>query len=131
MAKKIQVWSKYGPRVALGNPMTPEEVIENVMSATNQSQGSVSAVLSELDVQIKAGLKAGRIVRLPNGLRFEPVGKKDGSISIVVHVSGELDTAVNALFRGKWINGENIGKSESEMVALWNEEHPEDPIGLN
>lgn len=128
MAKKIQVWSKYGPRVALSDPMTPEEVIENVVSATNQSKGSVLAVLSELDVQIKAGLKAGRIVRLPNGLRFEPVGKKDGYINIVVDVSSEMDTAVNSTFRGKWVNSDNIGKSESEMIALWNEKHPEDPI---
>ena len=131
MAKRIQVWSKYGPRVALGDPMTPEEVIENVVSATNQSKGSVLAVLSELDVQIKAGLKAGRIVRLPNGLRFEPVGKKDGYVNIVVNVSNEMDVAVNSLFRGKWVNAENIGKSESEMIALWNEEHPSDPINLN
>jgi hypothetical protein len=131
MAKKIQVWSKYGPRVALGDPMLPEEVIENVVSATNQSKGSVLAVLAELDVQIKAGLKAGRIVRLPNGLRFEPVGKKDGYVNITVNVSQEMDTDVNARFRGKWINAENIGKSESEMIALWNEEHPLDPINLN
>ena len=111
--------------------MMPEEVIENVMTATNQSKGSVLAVLAELDVQIQAGLKAGRIVRLPNGLRFEPVGKKDGYVNIAVNVSNEMDTAVNSTFRGKWINAENIGKSESEMIALWNEKHPEDPISLN
>jgi hypothetical protein len=42
-----------------------------------------------------------------------------------------MDVAVNSLFRGKWVNAENIGKSESEMIALWNEEHPSDPINLN
>ena len=26
------------------------------------------------------------------------------------------------------MNAENIGKSEAEMVAIWNEAHPEDPI---
>jgi hypothetical protein len=131
MAKKIQMWSKYGPRVALGSPMTPEEVIENIVGVTNQSKGSVLAVLAELDVQITAGLKAGRIVRLPNGTRFEPVGKKDGYVNILVNVSPELDNTVNGSFRGKWVNAENIGKTEAEMIELWNATHPEDPILFN
>lgn len=107
------------------------EIIENVVAVTNQSKGSLLAVLAELDVQIIAGLKAGRIVRLPNGTRFEPIGKKDGSIDIRVTVNPELDRAVNAAFRGKWINPENIGKSEEQMIELWNTNHPEDPISLN
>lgn len=125
------MWSKYGPRIALGTPMQQDEIIENVVAVTNQSKGSLLAVLAELDVQIIAGLKAGRIVRLPNGTRFEPIGKKDGSINIRVTVAPQLDKTVNAGFRGKWINPENIGKSEQEMIELWNAEHPEDPIALN
>ena len=131
MAKVIQIWAKYGPRVALGSPMKPEEVIENIVAVTNQSKGSVLAVLAELDVQIIAGLKAGRIVRLPNGTRFEPVGKKDGYVNIVVNVSPELDNSVNAAFRGKWVNAQNIGKTEAEMIELWNLAHPEEPISIN
>ena len=111
--------------------MPQEEIIENIVNATNQSKGSVLAVLAELDVQIMSGLKAGRIVRLPNGTRYEPVGKKDGYVHISVNVSGELDNLVNAQFRGKWVNAENIGKSEEQMVELWNAEHPEDIISVN
>ena len=128
LAKKIQAWTKYGPRLKLGDPMTPEELIENIIASTNQSRGSVLAILSELDVQTEAGLKAGRIVKLPNGTHFEPVGKKDGSIDINVRVNPDLDKKVNALFRGKWLNPGNINKTEAEIIALWNEEHPDDPI---
>ena len=131
MAHLIKMWSKYGPRIALGSPMQPEEIIENITNATNQSKGSVLAVLAELDVQIMAGLKAGRIVRLPNGTRFEPIGKKDGYINIRVNVNSEVENIVNATFRGKWINGENIGKTEAEMIEIWNANHSEDQISLN
>ena len=31
---------------------------------------------------------------------------------------------------GRIINRENIGKTSQELVQLWNEEHPEDPITL-
>lgn len=128
MAKKIQAWAAYGPKITLGDAMKKEELIENIIAATNQSRGSVLAVLSELDVQIEAGLKAGRIVQLPNGTHFEPIGKKDGSVDIGVRVNPDLDKKVNAGFRGTWVNSGNIGKTEAEIVALWNEEHPDDQI---
>jgi hypothetical protein len=128
MAKKIQAWAAYAPKITLGAPMTKDELIENIIAATNQSKGSVLAVLAELDVQIEAGLKSGRIVQMPNGTHFEPIGKKDGSINIGVRVNPDLDKKVNAGFRGKWVNSENIGKEEAEIVALWNAANPEDPI---
>ena len=31
-------------------------------------------------------------------------------------------------FRGRIINAENIGKSSDELVAMWNEAHPDDPV---
>lgn len=128
MAKKIQAWAAYGPKITLGAPMKKEELIENIIAATNQSKGSVLAVLAELDVQLEAGLKSGRIVHLPNGTHFEPIGKKDGSVDIGVRVSPELDKKVNMGFRGTWVNSEAIGRTEAEIIALWNETHPEDLI---
>jgi hypothetical protein len=128
MAKKIQAWAAYGPKITLGDPITAKDIIDNIIAATNQSKGSVLAVLSELDVQIESGLKAGRIVQLPNGTHFEPIGKKDGSVDIGVRVNPELDKKVNAEFRGKWVNSQNIGKTEEDIVAQWNEAHPSDPI---
>ncbi len=128
MAKKIQAWATYGPKIDLADPMTKEEIIENIVAATNQSKGSVLAVLAELDVQLEAGLKSGRIVHLPNGTHFEPIGKKDGTVDLGVRVSPDLDKKVNTGFRGKWLNSENVGKTEAEMIAIWNEKHPEDLI---
>ena len=130
MAKKIQVWAAYGPKIDLGAPMKKEEIIENIVAATNQSKGSVLAVLAELDVQLEAGLKAGRIVQLPNGTHFEPIGKKDGSVDIGVRVNPELDKQVNAGFRGTWVNSVNIGKTEADMIEIWNENHPDDQISI-
>ncbi|NLY74257.1 MAG: hypothetical protein GX075_03035, partial [Firmicutes bacterium] len=58
-------WTKYRPRLERTTPMTSEELIENIVAATNQSRGSVQAVLAELDAQIESALKSGRIVKLP------------------------------------------------------------------
>ena len=128
MAKKIQAWTEFGPRLELTDPMTRDELIENIIAATNQSRGSVLAVLSELDVQIEAGLKAGRIVQMPNGTHYKPTGKRDGSVNIDVRVNPDLDKRVNIDFRGKWRNGGSIGMTEAEIIALWDEAHPDDPV---
>jgi hypothetical protein len=130
MAKKIQAWAAFGPKIELGKAMTKDEIIENIIAATNQSKGSVLAVLAELDVQIESGLKAGRIVQLPNGTHFEPVGKKDGTVDIGVRVSPDVDKKVNGGFRGTWINTANKGKSQEEIFALWNTAHPDDLIEI-
>lgn len=118
----------YGPRLEPKEPMVSEEIIENIIAATNQSRGSVLAVISELDVQLENGLKAGRVVHLPNGTHYRPVGKKDGKVDIQVRVNPSLEKSVNAKFRGKWHNAENIGKNEAEIIDLWNTAHPDDPI---
>jgi hypothetical protein len=128
MAKRIQAWTAYGPRIELGKPMTKDEIIENIVNATNQSRGSVLAVLAELDVQLEAVLKAGRIVQMPNGTHFEPVGKKDGSIDVNVRTNPVVTKRVNTDFRGTWINAGNIDKTQDEIIALWNKAHPDDPV---
>jgi hypothetical protein len=128
MAEKIKMWQELGPKLASATPMESEDVIEELIAATNQTRGSILAVLSELDVSITKALKAGRSVKLPNGTIYRPIGKKDGKVKIGLRLNPMVTKEVNSQFRGTWINAENIGHSEAEMIALWNEAHPEDPI---
>jgi hypothetical protein len=128
MAKKIQMWHELGPRLATATPVESEEVIEELVANTNQTRGSILGVLSELDAVIEKALKAGRRVKLPNGMILVPVGKKDGSIIIRASFGKPMLGRINVEQRAKWLHAENIGKTEAEMILLWNELHPEDPI---
>jgi hypothetical protein len=128
MAKKIQMWQALGPRLAPATPVESEEVIEELVANTNQTRGSVLGVLSELDAVIEKALKAGRRVKLPNGMTLIPVGKKDGSIIIRASFGKPMLGRINIEKRAAWINAENIGKTEAEMIVLWNALHPDDPI---
>ncbi len=128
MAHKVQASSTYGPRIEPATPMTDEEVIEDLVNATNQSRGSTLAMLAELDAILERALSAGRIVRLPNGMHFRPTMRRDGSIEVSVRVNPDMVRRLNARFRGKVRNAENAGKSEAELIALWNADHPDDPI---
>src|SRR5512146_832957 len=130
MAKKIEAWVEFRPRLEPTDPITAEGLIERIVTASNQSRGSVKAILDELDVQTEICLKEGHIVQMPNGTHLMPSGHKDGSIDVNVRVNPRVVRNVNIGFRGRWKNAENIGKSEAEILALWNAAHPEDPIEL-
>jgi len=128
MATKIQAWVEFGPRLEPTDPITAEGMIERIVTASNQSRGSVKAILDELDVQTEICLKEGHIVQLPNGTHFKPSGHKDGSIDVNVRVNPRVVKQVNIGFRGRWRHAENIGKSSAEIIAMWNAAHPDDPI---
>ena len=128
MAKKIQAWRAYGPRLKLRDPITSTELTRSLIEHTNQTKGTVLGVLSELDVVIEEALKAGRPVRLPNGIIYTPVIKNDGSITIKVRVPRDMTKRVGAEFTGPIENRENIGIEEAEVIARWNAAHPTDLI---
>ena len=128
MAKKIQAWTEFGPRLEPATPLTDKELIEQITVGSNESMSSTLAVLAFMDAVLEQALKSGRIVQLPNGTHFRPIGKKDGSIEITVRVNPELVRRVNADFRGKWVNAQNIGLNEAEIIALWNAAHPDNLI---
>jgi len=128
MAKKIQAWATYGPRLAPIMPVEGDTVIKNTVLNTNQSKGSVLAVLSEADKELEAALTEGRTVHLPNGMIYRPVAKRDGSIEIKVRVSPEMVKRINAEFKGRFINADNKGKTDEEIFTLWDADHPADPI---
>ena len=128
MAKKIQAWTEFGPRLEPATPLTDKELVEQITVGSNESMSSTLAVLTFIDTVLEQALKTGRIVQLPNGTHFRPIGKKDGSIEISVRVNPELARRVNTDFRGKWQNAQNIGKNEEEIIALWNAAHPDDLI---
>ena len=128
MADKVKAWSKYGPRLERGTPITSEMLIRRLVRNTNQSRGSILAVLSELDEVIVDGLMEGRIVQLPNGTHYQPYGRSDGSVHVRVRVNPKILNELETNFHGEWINAENIGKDEAEIISLWNEANPDNPI---
>ena len=130
MAKRIQAWTEYGPRLELQDALTDDELMRRAVSHTNQSRGSLQAALDEIDVLIEEALRSGQPVQLPNGMHMRPVGHADGSITVDVRLNADLVKRINTEFGGKWRNADNIGKSEADIVALWNKFHPNDPIEL-
>jgi hypothetical protein len=61
---------------------------------------------------------------------YLPNTRLDGTIDIEPRQDPRLKRDLNQRkFGGTTMNRTNIGKSADELVALWNEIHPGDPVG--
>ena len=131
MAQSIKVFSFYGPRIDLGKPADSRRFIEMITQRTTLSSGVVKNV-QESEVETLIGfLKEGRPVHTGTAI-FTPSIDLEGNISVSVRVDKRILSALNApqAFAGKITNSANIGKSSNELVAMWNEAYPEDPVIL-
>jgi hypothetical protein len=131
MAYLIQMYRELCARLAPTDPIEADEVVEDMVKGANQTRGTIISVLAELEYLVVQNLKFGRAVKLPNGWTFQPFGKRDGTVEVTVRLPKKMVDAINADFRGKWINAQNIGMSDEQMKPIWNERHPNDPIVSN
>ena len=129
MAKLIQAFSKYCPKIDLMEAADPKRFMELITQRTTLSAGVVKNV-QESEVETLIGLlKEGRSVHTGIAI-FRPTIDAQGNLSVNVRVDKRITGALNApgAFTGKVNNSANVGKTTEEIVYMWNEEHPEDMI---
>jgi hypothetical protein len=131
MAKLVQAFSAYGPKIDLMDAADPQRFMELITQRTTLSTGVVKNV-QESEVETLIGLlKEGRPVHSGIAI-FTPSIDTQGNLSINVRVDKRIVSALNSPggFTGKVKNNENIGKNTQEFAAMWNEANPDNPIVL-
>jgi len=129
MAKKIQAITAYRPRLDMGEAAPEERFMELITQRTTLSSGVVKNV-QESEVETLIGLLLeGRPVHTGIAI-YTPSIDLNGDLEVNVKVDRRVMRALNAdgAFRGRIVNANNIGKSSEELVAQWNEAHPDDPV---
>lgn len=129
MASKIKAIQAYCPRIELGKAASPERFMELITQRTTLSPGVVKNV-QESEIETLIGLLLdGQPVHTGTAI-YTPSIDLNGDFEIKVKVDARILKALNAegAFRGTLLNAENIGKSSDDLVALWNAEHPTDPV---
>jgi hypothetical protein len=130
MAKLIQAIATYGPRIQLMEAVLPRRFMELITQRTTLSTGVVKNVQeSEVETLISL-LKEGRPVHTGVAI-FTPVIDSKGNLSVSVRVDKRINVALNApgAFTGKISNNANIGMTSEKIAALWDREHPDNPVG--
>lgn len=130
MAPKIKAIGAYRPRIDQGKTAQKPELLRAASRATGIVEGTFDLSICELRDQIIEFCRAGRAVKVDGIGTWTPNLQMDGSINIQYRADNALVNALNlpGVFSGAILNAENIGKSTDELVALWNEAYPEDPI---
>ncbi len=128
MASRIKAINAYRPRIVLGKRVEMEEMVSFIARSTGLNESGVRQVLLELRDAIVFFAAAGRPVKLEGLGTYTPSIDLDGTVKVGHRADSTLKARLNAEFHGEIERRENIGKSGDELVALWNAEHPDDPV---
>jgi hypothetical protein len=129
MAKRINAINAYRPRVVHSKTAGEERYMELVTQRTTLSAGVVKNVQESRLETLVGLLLEGQRVRTGGATYYLSIGL-DGKFTIKVQPGKRITRAVNQerAFRGRITNAENIGKTSDELVAMWNEAHPDDLV---
>ena len=143
MANKIKAIGAYRPRLDQGNTVQKPELLRAVSRATSLVEGSVDMTIKETRDQIIDPLRpAGHLPQIHNSrfcwqrkLSYLDLGEagRGRSLDIQYRADNALVNGLNTpgVFCGMILNRENIGKTSEELVTMWNNDHPEDPVGFS
>ena len=129
MTSKIRALNYYHPRIKMRDSVGWREVAEYIAAISTVSEVDVIAVLSGLHKAIIHFNGRGHGVRLEGLGTYLPNINYKGEFDVAHRLDKRLKRALNnANFDGTIINKQHIGKTSDEVIALWNAEHPEDPV---
>lgn len=130
MASRIQAIRQYRPRLKRRRRIEPEEFAEYVAIISSLNEGEVRHALADISRALVSLLRSGQSVRLEGlGLIMPSIDTRG---NFVVRLKPDrklrLDIRNKQDFSGEVINRQHIGKSGDQLVALWDAEHPDDPV---
>ncbi len=129
MASRISALNHYRPQIEYGDTADWREVADYMAASSTLSPSDIIGVLTGLqDAVIHFNLK-GRGVKLEGPGTYLPNINYRGELGVAHRLDRRLKRQLNNnSFNGRIRNKKNIGKSTAEVIALWNAEHPDDPV---
>lgn len=133
MAPRIKAINAYRPRIEQGNTVQKPELVRALSRATGLVEGSIEHTKMELRDHIIEFNRSGRAVKVDGLGTFSPSIDLDGKLNIIFRPDPVLHYGINipGTFSGTVLNREHIGKTAEQLIVLWNEEHPDDPVDLD
>ena len=129
MANRIKAIKTFCPRLDLDATASEERFMELITHRTTLSAGVVRNV-QESEVETLIGLLSeGRSVHAGIAT-YSPSINLKGELTVNVRVDVRILHALNAAgaYRGRIINAENVGRKVDDLIAFWNEAHPDDLV---
>lgn len=129
MASRIKAINALRPRIARGRTVQTPELVEYVARSSSLSEGQLMLALTELRDAVVFFNQQGRGVRLEGLGTYLPSLRLDGTLDVEHRLDWALRRALNVgKLLCKILNRRHIGKTPDELVAVWDVEHPDDPV---
>jgi hypothetical protein len=130
MANRIKAINALRPRLKLGPTVQFRELTALISSRTGLTSSQVLQVLLELRDTVAFYHLTGRGVKLDGLGTYLPNIGLDGTFNVEHRLDRDLKARLNDTesFAGTIVNRRRIGKTAAELVALWDELHPDDPV---
>lgn len=127
---RMKAISLYSPRIVQQKTVKLQTMAQLMATHPGLTEGAIMLVLKQLMNQLVYHFSIGQGVQLDVLGTFTPVIKQDGTFTVKYLPSVRLKSEMNKdhWYKGNMNNRDMIGKSSDDMVARWNEEHPDDPI---
>lgn len=133
MALLVHALKAYAPRLKITSRASMNEVVSIIAGRTGLNRGTISMVLYEIKDALLFFHLAGRSVKLDSLGCYTPYIDLKGNIDVTNRLPSEFKAELNKphAYEGKIINRDMIGKTAGEIIARWNEEHPDDKINIS
>ncbi len=130
MASRIKAINAYRPKIELGERADTDDLVEFIARSTGLNESGVRQVLLELRDTVLFYNLRGQAVKLEGLGTYTPVIQLNGEFKVGHRADMALKKGLNSpgKFHGVIKNAENAGKTSDEVVAMWNAEHPDDPV---
>jgi len=131
MASKIKAINEYRPKIKLGKRAGTDDLVEFIARSTGLNESGVRQVLLELRDTVLFFNLRGQPVKLEGLGTYTPKIDLAGTFGVGHRADTALKKGINTpgKFQADIENRENIGKSGDDLAAMWNEAHPDDPVG--
>ena len=130
MANVMKAMRAYMPRIKYPKILTTDVLAKFMAMGKSVNEADVKSMLCQLRDALMYHSSIGQPVKLDGLGIFRPTISLDGSFSMTFRPDIKIKGSQNAPygFTGEIINKDMIGKTQADIIARWNEEHPDDPI---
>lgn len=130
MANVMKAMRAYMPRIKYPKILDTDGLAKLMVMSKSVNEADVKSMLCQLKDTLMYLSSTGQPVKLDGLGIFRPTISLDGSFSMTFRPDLKIKSSQNAPhgFKGEIINKDMIGKTQAEIIARWNQEHPDDPI---
>ncbi len=128
MASKVKALNHYRPMVEYRYTIGLRELAEYIAKTSAFRPADVIGILESLHDAVLEFVSRGHGVRLDGLGTYLPNVNYKGEFDVAHRLDRRLKKSLNIHYNGELVNRKHIGKTSDEVFALWNAEHPEDPV---